>query len=83
MQSALLEEPELETRWYFRYFLGQLHKNFAVVLVDPKSKNTTPVRLAGPRRPGPPSRPRLTRPAARWSCRSSTTSAARFCGAAR
>ena len=32
MGSMLLENPEAETRWYFRYFLGQAHSNFVTKL---------------------------------------------------
>eukprot|EP00118_Oscarella_pearsei_P025854 m.308911 g.308911 ORF g.308911 m.308911 type:complete len:956 (+) comp45054_c0_seq1:83-2950(+) len=26
--AAYLENPEIETRWYFKYFLGKVHQNF-------------------------------------------------------
>lgn len=32
MGNILLENPEIETRWYFKFFLGQTHKNFVVFL---------------------------------------------------
>ncbi|XP_064396401.1 GTPase-activating Rap/Ran-GAP domain-like protein 3 isoform X3 [Halichondria panicea] len=28
LQHALLENPESETRWYFKYFLGKVHYNY-------------------------------------------------------
>eukprot|EP00039_Didymoeca_costata_P025638 m.14024 g.14024 ORF g.14024 m.14024 type:complete len:867 (-) comp4969_c0_seq1:62-2662(-) len=36
LASVILENPETETRWYFRYFLGRSHQNFlsALTLVD-------------------------------------------------
>jgi hypothetical protein len=32
MGNILLENPEIETRWYFKYFLGATHKNYLVLL---------------------------------------------------
>eukprot|EP00040_Diaphanoeca_grandis_P035893 m.226809 g.226809 ORF g.226809 m.226809 type:complete len:906 (-) comp33502_c0_seq2:307-3024(-) len=34
MGNILLENPEIETRWYFKYFLGQTHKNYIVFLTS-------------------------------------------------
>ncbi|EDQ92972.1 uncharacterized protein MONBRDRAFT_5147 [Monosiga brevicollis MX1] len=36
MTSVLLENPERETRWYFRYFLGKDHANLAATIVGPE-----------------------------------------------
>jgi len=32
MSSVLLENPEAETRWYFKYFLGHNHSNYVATL---------------------------------------------------
>lgn len=32
MGNVILENPETETRWYFRYFLGSSHQNFLATL---------------------------------------------------
>jgi hypothetical protein len=34
MGSVLLENPEVETRWYFRYFLGQTHENYVTTIAN-------------------------------------------------
>ena len=33
----MVENPEAETRWYFKYFLGNQHQNF---LIRDSSKNS-------------------------------------------
>ena len=36
--SIMLENPEAETRWYFRYFLGQVHENYIATLLNGEIK---------------------------------------------
>lgn len=40
MSSVSLENPEAETRWYFRYFLGQNHDNYMTTLTTSTSKES-------------------------------------------
>jgi len=39
MGNMLLENPEAETRWYFRYFLGHAHSNFVTKITKSGSSD--------------------------------------------
>jgi len=43
MGNILLENPEIETRWYFKYFLGHHHKNL-IAFITSRDGELEPVR---------------------------------------
>eukprot|EP00043_Microstomoeca_roanoka_P000120 m.26822 g.26822 ORF g.26822 m.26822 type:complete len:853 (+) comp10131_c0_seq1:201-2759(+) len=49
MKNVLLENPEVETRWYFRYFLGQAHTNCTTTLESDPGKETIILSVLAPR----------------------------------
>lgn len=46
MGNILLENPEIETRWYFKFFLGQTHKNYVASLADAHGGGSEEVLLS-------------------------------------
>eukprot|EP00049_Salpingoeca_infusionum_P024733 m.16827 g.16827 ORF g.16827 m.16827 type:complete len:854 (-) comp7242_c0_seq2:198-2759(-) len=48
MSGVLLENPETETRWYFKYFLGQAHSNYATVLTRDKERERVVISVLHP-----------------------------------
>lgn len=48
MGNVLVENPEAETRWYFKYFLGQEHQNFMTNLTLDDSKTLVRQELSRP-----------------------------------
>ncbi|EGD74356.1 hypothetical protein PTSG_06365 [Salpingoeca rosetta] len=48
MRNVLLENPEVETRWYFRYFLGQAHSNYAATLESDKAREQVILSVLSP-----------------------------------
>lgn len=49
MRNVLLENPEVETRWYFRYFLGQAHTNYSTTLESEKGRESIVFSVLTPR----------------------------------
>lgn len=45
MGNILLENPEIETRWYFKYFLGHHHKNL-IAFITSRDGELEPVLLS-------------------------------------
>lgn len=46
MSNIILENPETETRWYFRYFLTKFHQNFVAFLPGSGQTDMEPVMLS-------------------------------------
>jgi len=46
MGNIILENPETETRWYFRYFLTKFHQNFVAFLPGSGQTDMEPVMLS-------------------------------------
>ena len=44
--NIILENPETETRWYFRYFLTKFHQNFVAFLPGNGGEEMEPVMLS-------------------------------------